>query len=56
MRMTNKILVRKNKRADMSFSLGNSRGQIIIETKKSLVLREICFGEDYKYLERFMDI
>ena len=46
----------ENKRAEVRFSPGNLRGRIIVETKKSLVLCERCFDEDYKYLERFTDI
>ena len=42
MRMTKKVLTRKNKRADMRFSLENSRGQIIVEREDVLVMCERC--------------
>ena len=42
MRMTKKVLTRNNKRAEMSVSLGNLRGRIIVETNDVLVICERC--------------
>ena len=46
----------ENKRSDVSLNLKNLRGQIIIQTKKVLMMCKIFSGEVCKCLRRFAGI